>query len=73
MVDFMVPRIGPITPLLLLVDHFGPIRDTMESTVAAKGIEKVVLKILINLIHELETVPWYLHVTSLLLHPKSRS
>ena len=37
-VDLMVTWIGPITPLLLLVDHFGPIRDTVESSVAATGI-----------------------------------
>ena len=28
-VDFMVSRIGHITLLLLLVDHFGPIRDAI--------------------------------------------
>ena len=36
-----VIRIGPIMPLLFLMDHFGPIHDTIKSTVAAKGIERV--------------------------------
>ena len=40
-VDFMVPRIDPIAPLLLLVDHFGPTFDTITPTVGAKGIEKM--------------------------------
>ena len=39
-VDFMVSRISPFSPLLLLVDHFGPIRDTIRSTVAATEIGK---------------------------------
>ena len=39
-VDFMVSRIGPIAPLLLLVAHYGPICDTIKSTVTAKGIKK---------------------------------
>ena len=39
-VDYMVARIGPIAPLLFLVDHFGPIHDTIKSTVAVTGIEK---------------------------------
>ena len=39
MADFMVPRIGPIEPLLLLVDHFGLFRDTIKSTIAAIKIE----------------------------------
>ena len=38
--DFMVSRIVPISPLLLLVDHFGPIRENIKSPVAATGIEK---------------------------------
>ena len=29
-VGFMVSRIGPIAPSPLLVDHFGPIRDTIS-------------------------------------------
>ena len=41
----MVSRIGPNAPILLLVDHFGPIRDTIKS-----------LKV--NRIPALETVPW---------------
>ena len=40
MVDIMVSRIGPPAPLLLLVDHFGPICDSIEPTVAVTGIEK---------------------------------
>ena len=35
---FMVSRTGPITPLLLLVDHFGPISDTFKSPVSATWI-----------------------------------
>ena len=38
LIDFMVSQIGPIALLLLLVDHFGPIRDTIESTVVDKGL-----------------------------------
>ena len=34
-VDFMVSRIGTIAPCPLHVDHFGPIRDTIKSVVAA--------------------------------------
>ena len=30
-VDFIVSQIGPIAPILLLVDHFEPIRDTIKS------------------------------------------
>ena len=57
-IDFIVSRIGPITPLLLLLDHFGPIRDTIKSTVTAKRWNKwKTLKV--NLILELEkTIPW---------------
>ena len=40
----MMARIGPIATYLLLVDHFGPIRDTIKSMVAATGIETKVLK-----------------------------
>ena len=41
-VDLMVSRIGPIALLLLLVEYFGPIRDTIKSTVAtARGIERL--------------------------------
>ena len=32
---------GPIAPLLLLVDHIGPIRDNIKSTVSAMEVEKV--------------------------------
>ena len=39
-VDFMGSRIGAIASLLLQVDHFGPIHDTIKSTIAAIGIEK---------------------------------
>jgi len=38
--DFMVSQIGPNAPYLLLTDHFEPIRDTIKSTVAARGVEK---------------------------------
>ena len=31
-VDLLVSRIGPNVPLLLLFDHFGPIRNTINST-----------------------------------------
>ena len=41
----MVSWIGPNAPILLLVDHFGQIRDTIKS-----------LKV--NRIPELETAPW---------------
>ena len=40
-VDFMLSRIGQIAPLLLLVDRFVPIRDTIKSTAAATEIEKI--------------------------------
>ena len=36
---FIVSRIGPIAPLPLPLDHFGPNCDTIKSTVAARGIE----------------------------------
>ena len=39
--DYLVSRISPIAPLL--VDHFWPIRDTIESTVAVTGVEKKTL------------------------------
>ena len=35
-IDLMLSRIGPIGPLLLLVDHFGPIRDTDVAIVIEK-------------------------------------
>ena len=37
--NFMLSRIGIIAPLLLLVDDFGQIRDTVKSTVTATRIE----------------------------------
>ena len=37
-VELMFQRIGPIIPLLLLVNRFGPIRGTIKSTVVATGI-----------------------------------
>ena len=46
MVDFIVSRKGPIAPLLLLVDLFGPIRRIINSTVAATEIEKEIKKAL---------------------------
>ena len=39
-IDLMVSRIGPIALLMLLVNHFKPIRYTIPSTVAATGNEK---------------------------------
>ena len=42
-VDFMVSRICPIAPLLLLLDHYGPIRDTIKSTVSATRSKKAKL------------------------------
>jgi len=51
-IDFIVSRIGPIVPSLLLEDHFGPIRDAIKSTA---GTEKIkTLKV--NRIFELEQV-----------------
>ena len=52
----MVSRIGPDAPLLLQVDHLGPIHDTIKSIVAAAGIEKM-KKIRVDHIPELQTVP----------------
>jgi len=43
-VDYMVPRIVPIAPLLLLVDNFRPIRVNIKSTVAITLIEKKIKK-----------------------------
>ena len=43
-VDLMMSRIGPIAPLLLLVDYFGPICYTIKSTAVATGIEKKKIK-----------------------------
>ena len=37
----MVQRIGLVETLLLLLDHFGTIRDTIRSKVAATGIEQI--------------------------------
>ena len=39
-VDLMVSRIGIIAPLLIVLDHFGPIRTTLKSHVAVTGIKK---------------------------------
>ena len=39
-VNFMVSRNGQIATLLLLVNHFGPIRDIIKSTVALTGEKK---------------------------------
>ena len=47
--------IGTIAPLPLMVDHFGPIRDTIKSTVAVLGVEEMKNG---NRIHALESVPW---------------
>ena len=40
-IDSIVSRIGPIAPSLLLVDNFEPIRNTIKSSLAATGIEKI--------------------------------
>ena len=40
-VDFTGSQIGPIAPFLLLLDHSGPIRDTINSTAVVTGIEKI--------------------------------
>ena len=39
--DFMVLWIGSITPLLLRVNHFGPILDAFMLTIAATGMENI--------------------------------
>ena len=39
-VDLMVSRIGAIAPFLLILDHFGPIRDTIKAIVAITGTQK---------------------------------
>ena len=57
----MVARICPIVPLLLLVNTFGPIRDTIKSTIETTGT-KSIKNALKPLIPELETVPWNPHV-----------
>ena len=57
-VGFMVSWIGPtIATLLLLVDHFGPVRETFVSTVMAIVIENKQKTLEVNRIPELETVP----------------
>ena len=38
--DFMLSLFGPSATLLLIFDHYGPIRATFKSTVAATRIEK---------------------------------
>ena len=50
-------------PLLLLVDLYGPIRDTDKSTIATRGIEKMKM-LKVNRIPELRTVPCTDHVKS---------
>ena len=53
----VVEWIGPIVPLLLLVDHLGPICATIKSIVAATGIEQSKKKMLkVDHISKLETV-----------------
>ena len=41
MVDYMVQRIGPIKQLLLLVEHFGPTRDSKPYSEYGDRVEKV--------------------------------
>ena len=48
-----------VVPLLLLVDHFGTIRDTINSTTVATGIEKM------TRISELDRVSVDPHVKSM--------
>ena len=48
---------------MLLLHHFGPIRDTVVSTVAVTGFEKI-KNAKIAKIPELEKVPWTPHVKS---------
>mgnify|MGYP001203604741 CR=1 FL=1 len=44
-VDLRVSRIGSIAQFLLLVEDFGPIRDTITPTLAVTGIEKMKKKV----------------------------
>ena len=44
MFDFKVSRIGTIALLLVLVNHFGPIYDTIKASVAATEIAQERLK-----------------------------
>ena len=37
--DFVASRIGPTVPILLLMDHFGPICATIKPTVTATETE----------------------------------
>ena len=60
-VDIIGSRIGPITPLL--VEHYGPIRETIKSTVAVTGTKKL-KTIFLTPFPELETVLWTPHVKS---------
>ena len=39
--SFIGSQLGPIAPILLVVNHFVPIRETIISIVAATGIEKI--------------------------------
>ena len=52
MIDFIMAMLGQITPILLLVDHFGPICDTIKSTVTATGIWKKLSTLKVNRILE---------------------
>ena len=71
MVDFKCHGSAPsrraATFVLLFVDHLGPIRKTIKSTVPAKEIGKKAVKV--NRIPELETVSWnpYLKIVQLYL------
>ena len=57
-VDVIVSHIGQNAPLLLLLDHYRPIRDTKKSALANEGIEKKRKKTLVeNCFPGLETVP----------------
>ena len=55
-VDLMVSRLGPTQSTSNYNGTIGPIRDTITSTVAAKGMTSMIRKVLRIL--ELETFPW---------------
>ena len=59
-VDFLVLRIGLIATLLLLGKTFGPIRDTIKSTVATSQGVGIMKTLVVNRILKLRTVPWTL-------------
>ena len=56
-VDFMLSRIGPKWPTSLSNGAIGPVRDTIKSSVATTRF-KMMKTLKLNLILDLETVPW---------------